>query len=436
MSKTYTLTATVTCKSGVARSTTLANATTDYTTDKRIGSTGASYHYSCILAFDAAQMAHLRGLASSAITSSTLEVSATTAASGAFHPFYGAKKATGTSSAEISSSNQVAVAKNATKITIDVKSLGIPSTNAFCIGSQANVSGETYATMRGITATLTVVTTESDFKLSYNANGGSGAPGEQTAVDVGSHTFTISSTEPTRSGYIFKGWAKTSTATSAAYQPGGTISISSNTTLYAVWYKTLKLSYNANGGSNAPAQQSSTVYSSATFTISSSKPTPASDLWAFDKWNTKADGSGTPYASGGSITITANTTLYAQYVRAKYQVSIAHGNYASGSTVVYKKTKGTPLALVQSQLFSRSGYTITGWSTNADGSTNDYPFGSSYSTEADITLYPYWTALATDDIHIKHNASIYGGEVWKKKNGQMYRGEVWHKTGGQMYKGG
>lgn len=309
MSKTYTLTATVTCKSGVARSTTLANATTDYTTDKRIGSTGASNHYSCILAFNSTQMAHLRGLASSAITSATLTVNASTAASGAFHPFYGAKKATGTSSAEISSSNQVSVAKSATKITIDVKSLGFPSTNAYCIGSQANVSGESYATMRGITATLTVVTTEVDFKLSYNANGGSGAPGEQTATDVGSHTFTISDTTPTRSGYIFKGWAKTSTATSAAYQPGDTISISSNTTLYAVWYKTLKLTYNANGGSGAPAVQSKDVYSSASFTISATLPTR--DGYTFLGWADSSSATAAAYQPGGTVTITANKTIYA-----------------------------------------------------------------------------------------------------------------------------
>lgn len=33
----------------------------------------------------------------------------------------------------------------------------------------------------------------------------------------------------------------------------------------------------------------------------------------FDKWNTKADGSGTAIAAGGTFTITGNTTLYATF---------------------------------------------------------------------------------------------------------------------------
>ena len=78
------------------------------------------------------------------------------------------------------------------------------------------------------------------YYLYYNANGGSGAPPTQSSVSTtnSSWTFTISSTEPTRSGYTFLGWAKSSTATSASYQPGDKIRLTSGSpkvTLYAVW---------------------------------------------------------------------------------------------------------------------------------------------------------------------------------------------------------
>lgn len=75
--------------------------------------------------------------------------------------------------------------------------------------------------------------------LSYNANGGSGAPAQQSQqVNQGSSAaFTVSSTAPVRSGYQFLGWSTNASATSASYTPGSSITISSNTTLYAVWQK-------------------------------------------------------------------------------------------------------------------------------------------------------------------------------------------------------
>lgn len=71
--------------------------------------------------------------------------------------------------------------------------------------------------------------------ISYNANGGSGAPAAQTKWY--GETLTLSSTRPTRTNYNFKGWATSSTATTAAYQPGTsyTANPSDNVTLYAVW---------------------------------------------------------------------------------------------------------------------------------------------------------------------------------------------------------
>lgn len=73
--------------------------------------------------------------------------------------------------------------------------------------------------------------------LSYSANGGTGAPNSEQVTPNTSHNVNFS-TIPTRTNYTFKGWSKSSTATTPTYKPGGTttISISSNTTLYAVWW--------------------------------------------------------------------------------------------------------------------------------------------------------------------------------------------------------
>ena len=75
--------------------------------------------------------------------------------------------------------------------------------------------------------------------LGYDANNGTNAPNGSSAEIVAgnSATFTISDSVPTRTGYDFLGWATNKDATSAEYSSGGSITISSNTTLYAVWKK-------------------------------------------------------------------------------------------------------------------------------------------------------------------------------------------------------
>ena len=68
--------------------------------------------------------------------------------------------------------------------------------------------------------------------VSYNANGGSGAPGGQTKW--WGEVLTLSSTRPTRADHTFLGWA-TSANGAVAYQPGGRYGADNNVTLYAVW---------------------------------------------------------------------------------------------------------------------------------------------------------------------------------------------------------
>ena len=80
------------------------------------------------------------------------------------------------------------------------------------------------------------------FELKYDANGGTGAPASQTHTaahpTVNQVTFTVPNQTPSKEGYTFKGWADSATATTAQYQPGGTIAVKhtdSPKTVYAVW---------------------------------------------------------------------------------------------------------------------------------------------------------------------------------------------------------
>lgn len=155
---------------------------------------------------------------------------------------------------------------------------------------------------------LVVSTNETDYTLSYNANGGSGAPASQTGTGVGGYNFLISTTRPSRTGYTFRGWSLTKTATTASYQPGDTIRITSNSTLYAVWTaNTYQVTFNPNGGQVSPTYK--TVTYASTY---GSLPTPTRLGYRFDGWFTAATG-GSKIASTTIVTALSNHTVYAHW---------------------------------------------------------------------------------------------------------------------------
>lgn len=145
---------------------------------------------------------------------------------------------------------------------------------------------------------------KTSYTITYNANGGSGAPGKQTKW-YGTN-ITLSSSKPTRTGYTFAGWA-TSSGGSVAYQPGATYSANASVTLYAKWTAiTYTVSYNANGGSGAPSSQTKTY--GVTLTLSNTKPSRTN--YNFKGWATSAGGL-VAYSAGASYTKNASVTLYA-----------------------------------------------------------------------------------------------------------------------------
>lgn len=144
------------------------------------------------------------------------------------------------------------------------------------------------------------------YTIKYNANGGSGAPGNQTKWK--DQTLVLSSTKPTRTGYTFLGWSTSSSATSATYAAGANYTANSAATLYAVWKAiTYTVKYNANGGTGAPGNQTKTY--GVNLTLSSTKPTRTN--YNFKGWGTSASATTVSYAAGASYTKNAAITLYA-----------------------------------------------------------------------------------------------------------------------------
>lgn len=92
-------------------------------------------------------------------------------------------------------------------------------------------AGATYTTNDAMN--LYPVWSASTYSITYDANGGTGAPSSDTKqynVDK-----DLSSTVPTREGYQFVGWGTSSSDTTAKYSAGGTYTTNANVTLYAIW---------------------------------------------------------------------------------------------------------------------------------------------------------------------------------------------------------
>lgn len=150
------------------------------------------------------------------------------------------------------------------------------------------------------------------FELKYDANGGTGAPASQTRTaahpTVNRVTFTVPNQTPSKEGYTFKGWADSSTATTAQYQPGGTIAVNhadSPKTVYAVWEKNAApieytVTYYKNDGSANDLFYKTSDWGepSEKFNIYWGKPTR--DGYDFVGWAETRDATEAKYASGGA----------------------------------------------------------------------------------------------------------------------------------------
>lgn len=105
------------------------------------------------------------------------------------------------------------------------------SARSVSFGATFNVTGGFGNGSSSATATVTLPAKPS-WKVTYSANGGSGAPSSQTKW--AGDTLTLSKTVPTRANYGFLGWA-TSSDGAASYQPGDTYATDAALALYAVW---------------------------------------------------------------------------------------------------------------------------------------------------------------------------------------------------------
>ena len=243
------------------------------------------------------------------------------------------------------------------------------------------------------------------YSVSYNANGGTGAPSSQSKTP--GTALTLSTTKPTRTGYTFVGWATISSATTASYTAGSTYTTDASVTLYAVWKQiTYIISYDLCGGTGDIAEQTKAHGTDIKITT----VVPLQNGYTFDGWNTAVDGSGVSYSPGSIYSENNYLTLYAQWSPITYTIKYdANGGNNPPSEQI--KTYGVDIAI--SEICpSRDGYTFLGWNTEKEADTATYLSGNEFSLDENVTLYAIWsenTLVETSKISLD-SLTVHAGE--------------------------
>ena len=145
----------------------------------------------------------------------------------------------------------------------------------------------------------------------------------------------VPDTIPVLNGFVFKGWKDVQNKT---YQPGDPITATENLALYAVWETaTYSVIYNANGGENAPAEQ--TKIHGTDLTLSATIPTRAG--YTFMGWAACGETSTAEYSAGGSYTANSDVTLYAVWEKIVEDTTTSTSESTRETTSTSESTRET-----------------------------------------------------------------------------------------------
>lgn len=262
----------------------------------------------------------------------------------------------------------------------------------------------------------------------YHVTQGTGGPtGDSIIIMEGdSDWYYVSDEKPYRAGYTFLGWSENPSASTASYEPGQGISIQAGTeeiNLYDVWTITeneYHLTYDANGGVNAPATQDGTNYgveNTYRFIVTSSEPTYAG--YKFQGWSTVRDGEVEYRAGDEYIAPVGTTTLYAVWQKIN-TFSIAYdangGQGAPQPEVNTWDTVDPSIRIIISTVLPTwdEFHRFTGWSLDQNAEVADISPGSSYTLTqtGTTTFYAIWEEIEgnTFTLHFDLNGGLVGPE--------------------------
>jgi uncharacterized repeat protein (TIGR02543 family) len=201
-----------------------------------------------------------------------------------------------------------------------------------------------------------------------------------TFVQVESGAKVSAPEAPEADGYTFGGWF-TETKCTTPFDFDAVITESK--VAYAKWAAdTFAITYEMDGGTKNKGNPDFYTIESETIKLKS----PTKKGYVFEGWYYDADFSNAAsQISRGSF---GDKTFYAKWKVRTYTITYMAGAYGLGIVPAEEKVFDKSITL-QGVSYLRDGYVQVGWSTE-DGGAKKYDLESTYSTNAKLTLYPYW----------------------------------------------
>lgn len=212
--------------------------------------------------------------------------------------------------------------------------------------------------------TTVTVPAKRSYNVTFNANGGTGAP--ETQYKYYDETLTLPKGTPTRTDYEFYHWNTNAYNTGTTYAAGGYYDINAALSLYAIWNPIV--SYNANAGNggivgNMPRNQVKTYG----VTLQLSSTVPVRNGYQFEGWYANSAGTGTKYNPGGNYTSNTAIKLYAKWIKVAEKPTIqsisvvrSDSNGDADDTGTYCKVTAEWYVDTTSQTITGNTGTVTG----------------------------------------------------------------------------
>ena len=251
-------------------------------------------------------------------------------------------------------------------------------------------------------ATLTVTDAANNDKYEFYISESSTAP---TAGSTATYSVTDSKTiviDDLDESTTYYAWVRSCNKNSANGKSSWTALTGSTFTTEAD-VSSCTVTYNDNGkdgGGAAPTDANSPYASGSNVTVLGNTNSMTKTGYSFGGWNTAANGSGTSYAVGGTISsIAANTTLYAKWTQA---ITLDREGASTGSTSVTATYNCATLPSITNP--TKEGYVFKGWYTGDDG-TGTLVIDKDGQLQANVSGYTgaggIWTSSSARTLYAK-----------------------------------